>query len=310
MTDGPLVSIVIPCHNAEKHVAEAVRSALAQTYRPVEVVVVDDGSTDGSVEVLKSFGDAIRWETGPNRGACAARNRGAAIARGDLLLFLDADDVLDPRKVEAHVEAFARHPASTATMAHYDIEDGGRRTTCRLDFRDGDFLAFCLRRTVQTSCMVHRRAAFEAVGGFAEGLPAAQEFDLHLRLAAAGAQVAAIDESLHVIRKVPGGISRDASKVYLQFAPILGAVAGRIESARAMTEERRMAFAEALVVAAGALLAGDREREARECLAMAESFHASRGIGAIGGLAGKFAKVAGPMPALKLRRFLRERAAR
>ena len=71
----PLISIVIPCYNAERYVGEAIRSALSQTYPNVEIIVIDDGSTDGSLDVIRSFGGAIRWETGPNRGGCAARNR-------------------------------------------------------------------------------------------------------------------------------------------------------------------------------------------------------------------------------------------
>ncbi|MBK8909688.1 MAG: glycosyltransferase [Rhodospirillales bacterium] len=97
----PLVSIIIPCWNAEAFVGEAIDSALAQTYRNAEVIVIDDGSTDGSLEVIKSYGDRIRWETGPNRGAPAARNRGLALAAGAYVLFLDADDLLLPPAIQA-----------------------------------------------------------------------------------------------------------------------------------------------------------------------------------------------------------------
>ena len=81
--NDPLVSIIIPCYNAEKYVGEAIESALAQTYPNKEVIVIDDGSTDGSLQVIKSFGHRIRWETGPNRGGSAARNRGIELARGE-----------------------------------------------------------------------------------------------------------------------------------------------------------------------------------------------------------------------------------
>ncbi len=70
-----LVSIIIPCYNREKYVGEAIESALGQTYPHKEVIVVDDGSTDRSIEVIKSFGDRVRWETGPNRGAPAGAER-------------------------------------------------------------------------------------------------------------------------------------------------------------------------------------------------------------------------------------------
>lgn len=82
----PSVSIVIPCYNAEAYIAESIDSALGQTYPNCEVIVIDDGSTDGSLEVIKSFGNRIRWRYGPNEGGCAARNRGVKVSRGGWLL--------------------------------------------------------------------------------------------------------------------------------------------------------------------------------------------------------------------------------
>jgi len=79
----PLVSIIIPCYNAENWVRQSIQSALDQTWSPVEVIVIDDGSTDKSLEVIKSFGSKIIWETGPNRGANHARNRGLELAKGE-----------------------------------------------------------------------------------------------------------------------------------------------------------------------------------------------------------------------------------
>src|SRR5262245_30502130 len=99
MPDEPLVSVVMPCYNARRWVAKAIDSCLAQTYPNIEVVVVDDGSTDGSVEILEQFGSRILLEKGPNRGACHARNRGIELSRGAYLQFLDADDVSLPEKI-------------------------------------------------------------------------------------------------------------------------------------------------------------------------------------------------------------------
>src|ERR1035437_936377 len=102
-----LVSIIIPCFNAERWISEAIQSCLDQTYQPIEVIVIDDGSTDKSLEVIKSFGDKIRWETGPNRGGCAARNRGIKLANGSYLQFLDADDLLHPNKIASQMLVIA-----------------------------------------------------------------------------------------------------------------------------------------------------------------------------------------------------------
>src|SRR5687768_8397891 len=96
---NPRVSVVIPCYNGEQFIREAIGSALSQTYPDLEIIVIDDGSTDGSLDRIRSFGKGIRWESGPNRGGCAARNRGIELARGDWVQFLDADDLLHPNKI-------------------------------------------------------------------------------------------------------------------------------------------------------------------------------------------------------------------
>ncbi len=96
----PLVSIIIPCYNAERWVSEAVESCLRQTYTPIEIIVVNDGSTDASPERLRAFGDQILLIDGPNRGAAHARNTALDEARGEYIQFLDADDYLLPDKIE------------------------------------------------------------------------------------------------------------------------------------------------------------------------------------------------------------------
>lgn len=92
------VSIIIPCYNKQAYVRAAIESALAQTH-PCEVIVVDDGSTDGSLEEVQQFDGRIIWETGSNRGGSAARNRGLELATGQWIQFLDADDILPPEKI-------------------------------------------------------------------------------------------------------------------------------------------------------------------------------------------------------------------
>jgi glycosyltransferase involved in cell wall biosynthesis len=105
---GSLVSILIPCHNAEKWVAEAVSSCLAQTYAPIEIIVVDDGSTDGSLRILQELArdnECLRVVAGNHAGAAEARNLAISHVRGEYVQFLDADDLLAPTKIASQVEA-------------------------------------------------------------------------------------------------------------------------------------------------------------------------------------------------------------
>ena len=102
----PLVSIIIPCYNNSKYISAAIDSALNQTYPNKEVIVIDDGSTDGSLDVIKTFSSRIKWRTGFNKGACSARNKGLQIAQGTLIKFLDGDDVLETSSIEAQVRIF------------------------------------------------------------------------------------------------------------------------------------------------------------------------------------------------------------
>ena len=110
MNAFPLVSIVIPCYNTEQYIEEAVNSALCQTYSNFEVIVVDDGSTDKSYNILCSFGDRIRIVQQKNGGLSAARNAGILAAKGDYIMFVDADDILSPKAVESKMKIMLSDP--------------------------------------------------------------------------------------------------------------------------------------------------------------------------------------------------------
>src|SRR5437667_12630279 len=112
----PLVSVVIPCYNGERYLAEAIESVLAQRYEPLEIIVVDDGSTDRSAEVARHFGDAVQYVCQPHAGAAAARNRGVGLATGDLIAFLDADDVWTEGRLARQVQVLEADPSVGMVM--------------------------------------------------------------------------------------------------------------------------------------------------------------------------------------------------
>src|SRR5262249_6980596 len=117
-----LVSILIPCFNAKPWVAQAIESALAQTWPEKEVIVVDDGSTDESTDVIRTFSGHIRWETGPNHGGNPTRNRLLELARGEWLQYLDADDYLLPDKVSQQMEFLVAHPETDIVFGPVTLE--------------------------------------------------------------------------------------------------------------------------------------------------------------------------------------------
>ena len=117
MEPRPLVSVVIPVHNGECYLGEAIESVLGQTYRPIELVVVDDASVDGSAAVCKRFTE-IRYIHQSHAGAAAARNRGVDAASGTLLSFLDADDLWVPEKLARQIAAFDAEPELDMVLGH------------------------------------------------------------------------------------------------------------------------------------------------------------------------------------------------
>jgi glycosyltransferase involved in cell wall biosynthesis len=128
-TLGPeSVSVVIPTYNRADLVVEAVEGSVRQTHSPVEVIVVDDGSTDATARVLAPFGDRIRYVRQENRGLAGARNRGILESRGEFLAFLDSDDACLPQWLERVVETFRCYPeAGAVASAEYEIDEAGNR---------------------------------------------------------------------------------------------------------------------------------------------------------------------------------------
>lgn len=251
----PLVSIVIPCYNAERWVAEAIQSALDQTCPHKEVIVIDDGSNDGSLDVIKRFDGRIRWETGPNRGGCAARNRGLALAQGEWIQFLDADDMLTPSCLEDKLGV----PSNPHIVVCCDVRmmnDSAGHSTPRFWARPSHTLESMLREaTPQTAAPLHQRANLLAVGGFKDGLPRAQEFDLHLRLSALLDLTFVSNRKTGVlIRPTQGSVSRSAgsrmhlthAEVLFEFADLLSSRGKSTDNLRDLISQRVMSLARKL----------------------------------------------------------------
>lgn len=211
---SPLVSIIIPCFNGEAYVADAIRSALAQTYASREVIVVDDGSTDGSLDIIRSFGDQVRALAEPHRGGSAARNRGLAAARGEYIQFLDADDVLYPDKLAVQVPLLSGSDCDVVFCAwDWQDRDQGTITPYRHPLAGEDPFLYVLTNHLQTSSGLYRTPVLQRIGGFSEDLPCAQEFDLHVRLTLNGLRCGYTDRALFLFRKSASGVSGNLPRI-------------------------------------------------------------------------------------------------
>ncbi len=238
-----IVSIIIPCFNGERFVAEAIGSALGQTYRNREVIVIDDGSTDGSVDVIKSFGDRIRWEASPNRGACAARNRGVELANGEFIQFLDADDVLLPAKIESQMPFFSQH---VNAIPFCNWKQHGETTVAaglsrRVD-TSNDSVIRALRSVISTPAPLYPVEQLHQIGRWDESLPCAQDYDLNLRLACQGVMFIDTPDVQVELRHVPGSLSSNMERILDQFGVICGRAYHDLRDRSALTEERAAAF--------------------------------------------------------------------
>ena len=192
MANKPLVSIVIPTYNRKSYVCEAIESCLAQTYQNCEVIVIDDGSVDGTGDhLLKKYGDRIRFIRQENQGPAIARNRGIWAARGEYIHFLDADDQLYPNKIETCLRLFLQRSDIDVLHTYYQFvaSDGQTpiETTPFPSFSD-DIFCEMLRLTgnhILISSTMIRTGVLRGIGGF-EADPefrSAEDWDLFLRLA-------------------------------------------------------------------------------------------------------------------------------
>ncbi len=189
MASGPLVSIVIPVYNGTDFLREAIDSALAQTYPNVEILVVDDGSSDGGATsaISKSYGDRIRYLHKENGGVASALNLGIREMRGEYFSWLSHDDVYLPAKLASQVGELTRQGGDTVLYADYEIIDEGGKRIGRFRAADLPRLPFRWALTadapVNGCTMLVPARCFEDAGIFDERLKTTQDYDLWFRMA-------------------------------------------------------------------------------------------------------------------------------
>ena len=192
--NAALVSIIIPSYNAKCWIKEAIDSCLQQADQPVEIIVIDDGSTDNTLEILKFYSDKIILEIGPNRGGNYARNRGFALSKGEYVQFLDADDYILPKKI-AHQVSFLEE--TKADVVYGDWRHQFHKFDGQVHFGDviisqeqEDVLESLLAGWwVAPVALLFRRQAIINSGGWDETLKAAQDRDFFISVAMTGANI-------------------------------------------------------------------------------------------------------------------------
>ena len=189
-----LVSILIPCYNAERWISQAIESALAQTWSKKEIIVVDDGSTDRSLDVIRQFEGRVRWETGQNLGGNVARNRLLELAEGEWVQYLDADDWLLPGKIEGQIAFLSAHPDPDVVFGPVTLEwwseNEVRHELLPIPEPHEPWELLASWRLPQTGAPLWRKDSIRDVGGWKDGQPCCQEHELYLRLIKAGKQLA------------------------------------------------------------------------------------------------------------------------
>ena len=246
---APLVSVIVPTFERREAVGRAARSVLAQTFRDFELLVVDDGSRDGTREAIGALGGLVHYLWQPNRGVAAARNAGLRRARGELIAFLDSDDRWLPEHLAVIVALMSRHPEAVLASTSPGYSRRGRAPVERSWTVEP--LPAMITRPIAgfVSSTAVRRADVEALGGFDESLPTFEDTDLWLRLALRG-PFALLPRRTALIGRTEGSLSLTAARDASHLAAVgrsLRRLEDRVGEPRVAAQVRGLlAFIEAL----------------------------------------------------------------
>ena len=266
MSPKPSVSVVVPTYNRAHLITRALQSVVSQTFAPLDVIVVDDGSTDGTCERVCIDYPEVTLVSQSNRGVSAARNHGLSVARGDWIAFLDSDDVWHKSKIERQLGALAKEPRSR--ICHTDeiwIRNGVRVNPMNKHFKTGgNIFERCLSLCVisPSAVLIHRNV-FEDFGSFDEELPACEDYDLWLRLSAK-LPITYLPEKL-VVKY--GGHDDQLSKQYWGMDRFRIASIEKLICSRVLSNEQIQSAANEMLNKLGIYLQGARRRGNRDdCL--------------------------------------------
>ena len=275
----PKVSVILPTYNRGWIVREAIDSVLDQSYTDVELIVVDDGSTDDTRAILDEYGGRLTVIRQVNMGVSAARNTGIRAATGELIAFLDSDDYWISGKLDRQVDYFIRNPQMMICQTEEIWVRRGKRVNAKKKHRkqSGMIFHYCLPLClISPSAVMMRRQLFDRVGLFDERLPACEDYDLWLRITCRE-PVGLIDEPLIVKR---GGHDDQLSRMAQLDKYRIDALAKIIDSGRLDIDQKRAAvlmLKEKCRIYINGCVKRGRHQEAGDCQALADRYGAISG---------------------------------
>ena len=220
-----MISIIIPCYNASSTLRMTIDSALSQAYLKKEVIIIDDGSTDRSAEIIRSFGNAVIAEFGPNRGVSMARNQGTKLARGEYIQYLDADDVLAPGTLARRVEALNTTGADIAYTDWQEFTTNADGSHCRRDIivlpqdaLEDDAEAACASSKfwAPPSAILYRRWVVDRIGRWNTRLPVIQDARFIFDAARVGARFTHVEGVGALYRVSDDSLSRGSPERFIR----------------------------------------------------------------------------------------------
>ena len=223
-TLNPKVSILIPIFNSEKYIVETLQSAIDQDWSNKEIIVVDDGSTDKSFLIAKSFeSDVVKVYRQENKGACAARNKALKLSSGLFVQFLDADDIIVHNKVKNQIAGFSDESIDWVVSDRIVKDDTLTKTIHEFTFNkiEADPLNTAISNIIITGNPLYKRSAVLAIGGYDESLNSAQDWDFHLRLILNGHKPKYVKGCYLISRNTPFSLSSNLVKVNVQASELI-----------------------------------------------------------------------------------------
>lgn len=235
----PLVSVVIPAYNSANHISNALDSVIAQDYPAIEILVVDDGSTDNTREIVSTYGDRVRLITQANQGSAAARNKGIQHAQGKYIAFLDADDVWWSHKIRCQVEALIEggYKMAYSRFIWWHSDEQGQYTPPVTEFEQPNntrlssavvvtgwpYAELLLDCIVWTSTVIVEKAELEKAGLFDESLRKGQDYDLWLRLSRQ-IEMVGLEKPTALYRIHPASITSSVKEINYEYLILSRAV--------------------------------------------------------------------------------------